>query len=130
MFDQMDRLYAQMRERLSRSDLGSNIMDMTWNRGMAVDVFDEDSAMMVVADLPGFEKDEIDVNIRGNILHISAEHVAESEHHHRSRSVSERVTIPSEIDENEVSASYHNGVLEICLPYETDREDAHHIDIE
>lgn len=130
MFDQMDRMFGQMRDRFARTEFGSNLMDMTWNRGMAVDIYEDEDALMVVADLPGFERDEIEIHIRGTILEILADHEADSEHMHRSRSISERVTIPADILEDEAEATYHNGVLEICLPYAEEREASHRIDID
>ncbi len=130
MFDQMDRMFGQMRDRFARTEFGANIMDMPWNRGMTVDIYEDEDALMVVADLPGFERDEIEINIRGTVLDIRADHEAETEHMHRTRSISERVTIPADILEEEAAATYHNGVLEICLPYAGEREASHRIDID
>lgn len=130
LFDQMERIFAQMRDRLAQSDIGTNVLDMRWNRGMAVDVYDDEDAMMIVADLPGFDREDIDLTIRGSVLDIRAEHEAEDEHVHRRRSIRERVTIPTEIDAEDINASYHNGVLEICLPYTAASEAAHRIEIE
>lgn len=130
MVDQMDRFFAQMRDRFSRNEFGANMMEMPWARGMAVDVHDEEDALMVVADLPGYDLEDIDLSIRGNVLDIRAEHESDSEHVYRTRSVSERVTIPTDIDVEDTSATYRNGVLEICLPYASGRAEAHHIDIE
>lgn len=130
MFEQMDQLFARMRSRLAESEFGPALPEMRWGRSVAVDVVDDEDTLLVVADLPGYEPDEIDVSIRGTVLHIAAEHEPTEEHGGRHRSVSERVTVPAELDHDEIVASYRNGVLEVCLPYSTEHEDAHHIDID
>ena len=129
LFEQMDERFARMRQRLAQTELGSTLPDMRWGREAAIELVDDEDAMLVVADIPGFEREEIDVTVRGTILHIAAEHEAAGEHVSRHRSFSERVTIPADIDIDEVTATYHNGVLEICLPFDAEGEEAHLVDV-
>lgn len=130
LFDQMDRLFDQMRDRIARTEIGTNIREMGWPTGPAIHVYEEDEATIVVADLPGYEREEIDLTIHGNVLQIRAEHEADSGHVTQSRSVSERVTLPTEVVDDEATATYHNGVLEVCLPYSEESERSHRIDID
>ncbi|WP_323674549.1 Hsp20/alpha crystallin family protein [Halorubellus sp. PRR65] len=95
---------------------------------------EEDDMYVFVMDLPGFETDEIDLVYHDGHLEISAvtETSEESEQSYvrHSRSTTETVSIPGEIDVEGIEASYHNGVLEVTLPtLEGERDLGHDIDI-
>ncbi len=93
-------------------------------RELDIDLLDRGDDYLVVADLPGFEKDEIDLRLRENVLFIHAEHeeleVEEDDSYLRNerenRSVIGSVRLPEEVDEDQVSSRYHNGVLSVTLP--------------
>ncbi|MFB6129404.1 MAG: Hsp20/alpha crystallin family protein [Salinigranum sp.] len=72
-----------------------------------VDVYDEGDVIRLIADLPGVEKDAIDLKCDGEILTISAA----SAH----REYDERIRLPARVDERSASASFRNGVLEVTL---------------
>ncbi|MGM0590385.1 MAG: archaeal heat shock protein Hsp14 [Halobacteriota archaeon] len=108
-------------------------------QGMAIDVTDHDDEFVVTADLPGFEKEDIDLTIDGRTLTISATREMESEessgeylrHERRQDSVRRSVQLPEEVDETEAGAKYTNGVLTVTLPkLAPSEEDTRHIDID
>ena len=72
-----------------------------------VDVHRTDDDVRVVADLPGIEKEAIDLTCDGEVLTISAG----SEH----RNYEERVSLPVRVDEHSATATYNNGVLEVVF---------------
>ncbi|APW96842.1 type III effector protein [Halobiforma lacisalsi AJ5] len=72
-----------------------------------VDIHDTDDEIRVVADLPGVEKDNIELECDGKTLTISAS----SEH----REYDERVSLPRRVNEHTASATYNNGVLEVIF---------------
>jgi HSP20 family protein len=88
------------------------------------DVDDRDNEIVITAEAPGFEADDFDVQISGNLLTISAEKRHESTgkrgdgHHAERRYASFRrtTTLPAGILADRVEAKYHNGVLELHLP--------------
>lgn len=94
--------------------------------GTAVDIMDEGDKVKVVADLPGFEKEEIEVFFEGNNLVIKAESKKESEEKKRDFIRKERrygrvyrkIALPEGINTDSARASYKNGVLEITIPKE------------
>lgn len=105
---------------------------------MAVDIVEHDETFVVTADLPGFDSDEVDVQVTDHTLRIDADHEetteAESEGRYvrrerRRESVSRSVRLPSEVDADGVTATMKNGTLTVTLPKEA-VEDAHKIDIE
>jgi HSP20 family protein len=70
-----------------------------------VDVHEYDDYLTVIADLPGVEKDDIDVSCNGTVLSIQAES--------ENRRYDERLQLPSTVDESSGRAKYNNGVLEV-----------------
>jgi HSP20 family protein len=90
-----------------------------------------DGEYIVTADLPGFEKDEIDLRFEENILTISGAQDRSEETndgvgafaHGQQRHTYEQVHIPVTIDKDAISASYRNGVLEVRLPFYDDSDD-------
>ncbi|WP_248895198.1 Hsp20/alpha crystallin family protein [Haloplanus halobius] len=72
-----------------------------------VDVYEHDEQVRLVADLPGVEKDAIELKCDGKTLTISAS----SPH----REYDERVRLPTRVDEHSASASFNNGILEVTM---------------
>jgi len=92
--------------------------------GTAVDLVDEGDKLRVVADLPGFEKEEIEVAFEGNSLVIKAESKREEEEakkdfirrERRFGRVYRKISLPEGLNTDQAKASYRNGVLEIVIP--------------
>ena len=89
-----------------------------------VDVEEKDNHYIITADIPGLTKKDVKVNITNDILTISGERktVNDSEkdhYHYRERqygSFSRSFNLPETVKEDDVSASFKNGILEITLP--------------
>ncbi|WP_254829667.1 Hsp20/alpha crystallin family protein [Haloglomus salinum] len=67
----------------------------------------EDDLVRVVGDLPGVEKEAIDVQCDGHDLIVGAD---TDRHEYR-----ERIDLPVRVDEHSAEATFNNGVLEITL---------------
>jgi HSP20 family protein len=90
-----------------------------------MDIAENDKSFVVKAEVPGVNKDDIKVSIRGNAIFISAETKKEKETKEGESVIrSERFfgkqtrsfELSSDIDESEASAKYNNGILELNLP--------------
>lgn len=89
------------------------------------DVVDNGDSYLLQAELPGYNKEEIQVNLDNETLTISATHSEEKKRNKDNYIRQERsynsycrsFHIPG-IKKDEISASYNNGVLEITLPKE------------
>ncbi|WP_152436387.1 Hsp20/alpha crystallin family protein [Halosimplex carlsbadense] len=152
-FSEMDRLFEQMRRNMHaawNSPIGS------WDERSARPAFgaerpgsegDEmttrsdygdvslrfertDDELVVIGDLPGFDREEIDVQFDDGHLSIEAVHEVESDDHYRTRQVSERVRVADDVVADDASATYSNGVLELRLPFADHGDDATAIDVE
>lgn len=90
-----------------------------------IDVSETDADYTVAAEVPGVAKDDIQVQIDGNRVSISAEVKKDSETREGERvlrteryqgMVSRSFALASEIDEERAAASYENGILKLTLP--------------
>lgn len=72
-----------------------------------VDVFDEGGSLVVIAELPGVDDNDIHLEVKDDILDLSAE--AED------RKYSREVLLPAPVDAESMETSYKNGILEIKL---------------
>ncbi len=90
-----------------------------------LDVTENDGAYRVKAEMPGVEKNDIDISINGNQIAISAEVKRESKKKDDERDIcTERYygkvyrsfSLPDEVDSGKASAHYEGGVLTLELP--------------
>jgi HSP20 family protein len=117
MRDEFDQLF----ERLCRGwpslwEGGAN----AWRWG--VDVREEDEAVVVRAEAPGFEAGDFDLQVSDNRLILRAAKKVETKdeqgkrREYREQECYQSVTLPVGIDKDKVEARYHNGVLTVTLP--------------
>jgi HSP20 family protein len=107
------------------------------DHGPSVDLRDEGDEFVLVADLPGYEKSDIEVSVADRTVTVRAEREAgtdeESDRYlrreRRHRAASRRVTVPAPVDETDASATYRNGVLTVHLP-KREGGDGTEIDVE
>jgi HSP20 family protein len=94
-------------------------------KDIRVDVEEGDAAYTVKADLPGVKKDDIRVEIDGNLVTISAESREEKEVKEKGKVIrSERYhgalqrsfSLGHDIDESAATAKLTDGTLELTLP--------------
>ncbi|WP_129114438.1 archaeal heat shock protein Hsp14 [Halegenticoccus tardaugens] len=138
MFERMSKQFDDMGRGWEGGPMGS--VGSMGAHGVTVDVADHDDEIVVTADLPGFEKEDIDLTVSERTLTVRADREAEDEREtgefirreRRSSSMSRSIRLPEEVDEDGASASYRNGVLTVTLPklHAGEDEDSHRIDIE
>lgn len=97
-----------------------------WGRRMvAVEEFTEDGTLVVRAEMPGIDPDkDVDITVSDGMLHISAERTEEEEkkgrHFHRRElrygSFARSLPVPEGVDEQQISATYKDGMLEVRVP--------------
>jgi HSP20 family protein len=85
-------------------------------RTWGLDLDERDDRVRVRAELPGFEPQDLDVQINDDVLTIRAEKKQESEQEQEYRSFRRTITLPRGIDPEKVEASYRNGVLTLEMP--------------
>lgn len=116
--------FAEM-DQMARDFFGGSSL-----RAFSTDIKDTGDSYVLEAELPGFNKEDIQIDIDGDRLTIQASHSSESEENkegeekeqssylRRERyygSYSRSFDI-SQIDADKIAASYENGVLSLNLP--------------
>ncbi len=90
----------------------------------AIDVAEEDEAIIVRAEVPGCKADDIEISVHGNTLTISGEKKFEEEkkekgYYHLESSYGSfrrELNLPAEVDAGKIDAVCKDGVLSITLP--------------
>lgn len=90
----------------------------------ATDVYSNDKELVIEAQLPNFNENEISIEQHGDELEIKAEHQEKEEDKERKYLVRESVSqyyrrfaLPKNIDKEGVNASFEDGVLKVTVPY-------------
>jgi HSP20 family protein len=90
-----------------------------------IDVKEDDKAYTVRAEIPGVKKDDIKVDVDGNVVSLSAEVKQEKEekkgekvvYSERSFGMASRsFTLPADVDAKGAKAEYKDGLLSLTLP--------------
>jgi HSP20 family protein len=116
----MSRLFEEFPEYIESSQLPASQDSQV----PYVDVIDRDQDIVVTADLPGVDKNDICISVKDSTLEISAEKKVTQEHKDEGYLRRERgysrfyraIRLPTYVDESTARASFNNGVLEITLP--------------
>ena len=85
-----------------------------------VDIYEEGNNLIVIADLAGFNKEEIKLSLEENVLTIAAERKEKEGIDYlwkqRPLKIKKRILLPESVDtEKGATAKYENGVLTITL---------------
>lgn len=90
-----------------------------------VDVSERDKEFVVMAELPGIKKEDINITLQDSVLTISAESKQETEDKQGERVIRRErrygkilrsMQLGQNVDESKVQASFTNGILELILP--------------
>ena len=88
-----------------------------------IDLHQEGNNFIVTVDIPGFNKNDINVTMNGNVLSIKAEKKEETKGRivmkQRPLSIDKKIKLPISVKEGQEkvdSAKYTNGVLTIKIP--------------
>ncbi len=78
------------------------------------ELYEEDDQYVLNVDMPGFDLDDVHVSWDEGRLFLWAEH--DDDTHGRRKSYRRTFRLPKEIEPDEITAHYRNGVLEVRLP--------------
>lgn len=123
-FEHTDRDLYRSFDNFARDFFGSSNASLPAFR---TDIQDKGESYLLEADLPGFNKEDISLDLKDNILTISATHQEQSEdkdekgtylRRERRYGSFQRSFDVTGIDAAGISAAYENGVLKLNLPKE------------
>lgn len=122
-FDQLTNLRDEI-NRLFESPVenGSSSAFNSW--APTLDVYEDKDNLIVRAELPGMNKEDIEISLHDNAITISGERKNEKKYEHGKTSREERffgrftrsISLPKQVDGSRVKASYKDGLLTVTLP--------------
>ncbi len=89
----------------------------------AVDIYETDEGLHLVADMPGLDQSDINVSVEQDVLTIKGTNRWKTEgegmliQEFEPLGYYRQFTLGSKIDQNAIKASYRHGVLELELPF-------------
>lgn len=89
-----------------------------------IDVIDRNKEIFIKAELPGFNKEDLDISIANNQLVIKAKSCTEEKEEEgdylrqeiRKSEIYRSVFLPVEVEEDNIKTSFKNGVLKLTIP--------------
>lgn len=123
IFEEFMRPFDEFMQPLFPSSMRSMWTEVQ-GREPVVDFQDRGDHYVLTAELPGFEKDEVEVKVTSNDLELKAEKSSqkESKGKNGTQSMSTRayfhryLSLPEEVVSEKVAGTMKNGVLELKLP--------------
>jgi HSP20 family protein len=116
--EQFNRVFGDM---LERADDGSNLTP--W--APAVDIFETEHELVVRADLPGVNPQDLDIRVENNILTIRGERKFDSNKGNEEKYLrveraygpfSRSFSLANSVNADAIKADYQNGVLTLSIP--------------
>ena len=127
--------YSPFRDMMNMQEQMNRLLDLAWSKQGGeelregawqppVDIYEDENAVIIKAELPGIDQKDIEVRIEDNTLTIRGERKHEEEvrkeNYHRVEryygGFQRSFSIPATIHQEKVRASSDKGVLTITLP--------------
>lgn len=102
----------------------------------AMDLTETDDHLVLRADLPGLDRDDVNIEVKDGMLTVSGERKAEHEDREEGYyrveraygSFSRSLSLPQEVDAEQIAATFDKGVLEVRIPKPEERK-PHRVEI-
>ena len=121
IWQEMDQLQREMNRLFDSTSKGRVVSPPSYP---AINIWSNDDGLLISAEMPGVNPEDINIDVTGDALSISGERkpdevIKEALYHRRERSsgsFSRTIQLPYMVDTNKVEAACKNGVLMISLP--------------
>jgi len=118
--DRMNRLFEDATQRRNQPDAGAGDEFERADWTPASDIYETDSGYMIAIDLPGIDREALEIDIDDNRLVVKGTRaVAESRASRTERPRGKFLrtySVPASVDQGKIAAEYKDGVLQISLP--------------
>ncbi len=138
-FEEIRRLHEQIDRMFSDMFARTKDLDVMLTRAPLIDLVDEGDKFRIVAEIPGVDKEDLDVRIFEDSVVIRAEKKLGKEDRGKNYYLRERgytsyyrsITLPEPVIPEKAEATYKNGILEIVVPKKvaTPKEGGHRVEI-
>ena len=115
--DRMNRLFGESRAHFH----GEESLVGDWLP--AVDIYETEDAVMLQADVPGLDMNDLDIRVENNVLTLRGERkitkeVKEENYRRVERhygSFARSFSLPNTVDPEKINATYNSGVLQVTM---------------
>jgi HSP20 family protein len=118
--DRMNRLFEDATQRRARTDSDGRDEFERADWTPAADVYETETGYTIAIDLPGVNRDELEIDLEENRLMVKGNRVIEEPTKHRTERSRGRFvrafSVPASVAQGEIGAEFKNGVLEVRLP--------------
>ncbi|HEY0006909.1 MAG TPA: Hsp20/alpha crystallin family protein [Pyrinomonadaceae bacterium] len=131
--DRMNRLFQDATERRAQegAEGEQEIEGADWFP--AADVYEREQEYVIALDLPGIERESLDISLDNDRLTIRGTRQIEETGEHRQERprgrFMRRFSVPSIVDQQAIAAAYKDGVLRLTLPKRREEKKARRLEI-
>lgn len=123
--DRMNRLFEDAsRRRASETNPSDEVEGADWYP--AADVYEHEGEYTVAIDLPGIDRASLDISVDDGRLTVKGNRAGQDATIHRGECPRGKFlrtfSVPASVDQNDISASYKDGVLRVQLPKRPERK--------
>lgn len=137
-FDGIEQFFERMSRQLEEASRSLESQAGVGGGTTGIDLADEGDRFVVTVDVPGFDRENVDLRIAEDTLYVNAEREESGEDRsenylrseRRSRSIRRAVSLPEPVVEDDVHATIRNGVLTVELPKAEGTDRGRSIEIE
>jgi HSP20 family protein len=118
--DRMNRLFEDATQRRTQAggEAGDEFERADWTP--AADIYETDLGYSIAIDLPGIQREALQIDIDDNRLIVKGTRVVDDSKSRRSERPRGKFlrsfSVPASIDQSRIGAEYKDGVLQIRLP--------------
>jgi HSP20 family protein len=123
--DRMNRLFEDASQRrASEAQTRDEVEGADWYP--AADVYEKENEYIVAVDLPGIDRETLEITVDDNQLRIRGMREAPAATQHRSECPKGKFlrtfSMPASVGQDEIKADYKDGVLKVRLPKRPERK--------
>ncbi len=123
MQKEMDAIFERFHQKMMKEDMFSKFT-FSFPSTPAMDLVDKGDYYLLKADIPGADKNKIDIKVEDRVLKIEAEISEDKKEEGKDYLKQERfvssymrmVTLPEDANAKKMTSEYKNGVLKITIP--------------
>ena len=124
--DRMNRLFEDATQRRNQTDGGAGDEFERADWTPASDIYETDSGYLIAMDLPGINREALEIDIDDNRLVVKGTRaIVESRLSRTERPRGKYLrtySVPASVDQGKIAAEYKDGVLQISLPRRTEQK--------
>jgi HSP20 family molecular chaperone IbpA len=111
---------------------GDNLLNDSYLNHSTIEVLDKE--YLITLAIPGFTKEQIKLELNGNILTISAENKEQSDENNTKKNINSKfkqvISLNTDIERNSIKSSLKDGILTISIPRTQQKGEPQTINIE